>query len=377
MTNPAEGHFYAEVGGVNYDILQSFKDEMCRVATQTLACAPMIDGQQVRVESLAHGAYWELGQGVGGCVSTLEGLGNETWPAEVMYTRDPGRGSRYGCVARDLFAMGINDNAAHGARPFLASDEVSAGTSEWFGDVSRAHEFAMGILAVCQEEGIVLGSGESPVYKYLIRSRTPVADAPVMSIHITGYVAPGRLVRCDQVEPGVAMVGFNSSGVHCNGIAAILGISEELQDGLLTSLPSGQTLGDALLTPTMLYSQLTQAILNAGVTVHAFLPVTGHGVGKMAFSKQELTYFINSWPVINPDGIFQFLRRHIPDYDMLTIFNMGIGYVAFVSPEEADATLCAGQDAGYRGMIIGHVEEGKRGTVFGPWGELWLDPPGE
>lgn len=372
---------YAEQGGVDYELLQKFKDMMVAVGRRTRRFCE--DGDfPIRIIPLAHGVYLDLGRWNRGIVLTLEGLGNKSWLAERMRQLDPAGGSRYDQIAQDVIMMALNDNIAHGSVPKVLLDEVSAKTSEWFADPVRAADFARGVYQTCKRERITLGAGESPAYKFLLGAMPPVEDAPVMSAVIAGMVTPKTLIRCTDIRPGDLMIAAPSGGWHSNGISAGINIGLSLPDQFMTELPSGRKLGDAMLDPTPSYAPFVRTLINSGISIHAFLPMTGDGVGKLAFDKKELTYVVdNWWPEEEIPEIFHFLRCQSvfegKDTDFLTTYQYGCGYTAFVAKSNADKAMEVASAAGYKPLIIGRVEKGKRGTVFGPWNNLWLNPPGE
>jgi phosphoribosylformylglycinamidine cyclo-ligase len=372
---------YAQLGGVNYSELQGFKDQMVRVARRTRRFAYRKNHSWGEVIPLAHGVYLNTGF-ENGVVITLEGLGNKNWIAEWMYMNNLVGGSRYDLIAQDVIMMALNDNIAHGSVPMVLLDEVSAKTSTWFADARRSKDFADGVYKICKQEQITLGAGESPAYKFLIGAVLPVADAPVMSAVIVGMINKRALVLCTGIRSGDVMIAAPANGWHSNGVSAGIAIAQNLPEQFLTRLPSGRYLGDVMLDPTPSYSRFVRAILDANIHVHAFLPMTGHGVGKLAFDKKELTYVVDNWfPEEEIPEIFHFLREqpafaHKP-VDFLTTYQYGAGYTAFVAKSNVKKAMKALDNAGCPARVIGHVEVGKRGTVFGPWDNLWLDPPGE
>lgn len=371
---------YAQLGGVDYSELQNFKDQMVRVARRTRRFAPG-KGLWRDVVPLAHGVYLDTGGGRG-VVITLEGLGNKNWIAEWMYMYNSVGGSRYDLIAQDVIMMALNDNIAHGSVPYVLLDEVSAKTSTWFSDVRRSADFAKGVYEICKQERIALGAGESPAYKFLIGAVEPVVDAPVMSAVIVGKTYWRGLVMCNGIRPGDAMIAAPAIGWHSNGVSAGIAIAQKLPDRFLTRLSSGRYLGDVMLDPTPSYSKFVRTIMGTGISVHAFLPMTGHGVGKFAFDKKSLTYVIDNWfPEEEIPEIFQFLREQ-PEFedkpvDFLTTYQYGAGYTAFIAKGNVKKVMRALDDVGYPARVIGHVEAGNRGTVFGPWNNLWLPPPGD
>lgn len=135
-------------------------------------------------------------------------------------------------------------------------------------------------------------------------------------------------------------------------------------------------LGEEALIPTRSYVALIEALLEAQVDIHAFLPGTGDAVGKIAFDKRPLTYRIHSW--LKVPELFQYYRDAlgIPLQDCLKTFNWGVGYYVFVPANKAKRTVEIGKAAGYELADVGVVEEGERQVIFEPE-NIVLPPPGQ
>ncbi len=306
---------------------------------------------------------------------TIEGLGNKNWIAEWMY-RYGGEGrSYYEAMGFDTAMMAVNDCIAQGAMPVIFEDLIDADDSDWFHDEVRAGDLASGFLAACDAAGMALVAGESAALRYLLRPTPPVESAAALSCAVTGLIAPkARLVTGEKLCPGDRIIGIASSGLHANGASLAINIGLALPDQFLTKLPSGRTLGEALLVPTLCYVGLIELLLDARVEIHALLPGTGSGVAKLAFDDRRHTYRVHSWPEV-PE-IFQFFRETgLSIEDCLTTFNWGIGYYIFVPAHEAERTVSLAQEAGYAALEVGEVEAGERSVVFMPEA-LTLRPPG-
>lgn len=368
---------YAQAG-VNYHNLQPFKDRIRTMAALTLSFP---NARQVYVESDDHGSTWWY-QGIhnhrwGGCI---EGLGNKNWLAEWMYMFAGTGRTYYEGIGIDTILMATNDLIAQGAMPVVYHDLVVVGDDTWFLDNVRAQTLLDSMFRGLQMTGMALPAGETPAYKYLVRSMDPVQAAPTLDGHATGIIAPGsRKVRSGQIRAGQVIVAVRSSGMHANGASLVFQKGLELKDKFLTEIPGGKTLGEEALIPTMNYLPLIEPLLDAGVDVKCFLPATGDGVGKLAFTKAELTYRVHSWwdyDKIPP--LFHFMHEQcgVSLLDCLKTFNWGTGYYIFVHEMDVDQTLAIAAKAGFEAMVVGQVEEGERRTIFEPAG-ITLPPPGE
>jgi phosphoribosylformylglycinamidine cyclo-ligase len=377
---------YAKLGGVDYTLLEPFKESMVKVAKATVLFPNKRD--VVVEQNVLHshgGVYGYVGNQPHLWCKTLEGLGNKSWISAYMRLLHPNGPTYMDCVAYCNAMMWVNDNIAQGALPVVCCDEVIAGDSEWFADPRNAADFAQGLYEVCQDSGMALVAGESPVYKFLVKARDPVKSAAIFGGCVTGIIAPARrLIRGDKMGPGDRIIAIGSSGIHSNGIGQVIGRvmgdSEHgipaLPDTFDTRLPSGMTIGEAVHIRTLCYVPLVERLLQNEVPIHAFLPATGDGVGKLAFDKRRFRYKIHSWLPV-PE-LFLYMRElGVSLLDCLKTFNWGAGYYVFVAAEHVQAVLDAAAVTGFSAMEVGIVEDDERCTIFGPENDLRLPPPGQ
>lgn len=364
--------------GVDYTQIQGFKDAMVQVSKTTREF-PNRRGIYIPNVPHAHGGIYSYDGSRGTCffVNTTEGLGNKNWIAEWMYACSGTGKSFYYGIGIDTAMMAVNDVIAQGAMPIVYTDEVAAGDSEWFSDLLRARELADGFYQACKESGMALIAGESPALRYLINAEPPIRSAPSLSGTVTGLVAPAtRLITGEKMAVGDSILAARSSGLHSNGVSLVIRRAMGLLEQFMTKISSNRTLGEEALIPTMSYVNLVEAWLEAGVEIHALLPGTGDGVGKLAFDKREFTYRVHSWWEEIPPLMLFMRDLGVSLKDCLTTFNWGSGYYAYVPQHEVDRALQIGTDAGYDLMEVGRVEDGQRKTIFEPE-NITLPPPGE
>lgn len=368
---------YAKAG-VDYTLLEPFKDAMIAAGKQTISF-PNKRNVYINTDVMhAHGGVFEYrGTEQHLWCNTQEGLGNKNWIAEWMYQNEGVGKTYYDQIAKDAALMAVNDVIAQGAMPVVYTDEVAVGDAAWYADQKRAEDLARGFVEICREVGMALPAGESPALKYLIKPEPPVTAAPSLSGCVTGIIAPKEnLITGTDLQAGDHIIAVPSSGLHANGISLVIKKALELPDKFLTKLPNDNTLGAEALIPTRSYVALVEAIIEAGIKVHALLPGTGDGVGKLAFDKRPFTYRVHSWLPVPP--LFTYFRETIglPLMDCLKTFNWGAGYYIYVAPGDVDAILKAGQGAGYDLVDVGVVESGERQVIFEPE-NIVLPPPGQ
>jgi len=368
---------YAKAG-VDYTVMEPFKQAMIAAGKRTVKFPNKRD-VYINTDVLhSHGGVFEYrGRLKHMWCNTEEGLGNKNWIAEWMYQNAGTGKTYYEGIGIDTALMAINDVIAQGAMPVVFTDEVAVGDAAWFGDAKRAAALAESFYQVCKETGVALPAGESPALKYLMKSEPPVKSAPSLSGCVTGIIAPkSDLITGKDLKPGDHIIAVASSGIHANGISLVIKHALELKEQFLTKLPTGKTLGEEALIPTRSYVALIETLLKNQVNIHALLPGTGDGVGKLAFDKRPFTYRIHTWSEVPP--LFRYFREvlGLSLMDSLKTFNWGAGYYVFVAEKDVETVLKLGKKAGYKLWDAGVVEKGERKVVFEPE-NIVLPPPGE
>lgn len=366
---------YAKAG-VNYSIIEPFKMAMIEAGKKTLQF-PEKRGVFVNTEAThAHGAVFEY-RGLSPHIwcKTQEDLGNKNWIAEWMY-QETGK-TYYDAIAIDTALIVVNDVIAQGAMPVIFNDQLEASSSEWYGDSKRAQDFANGMVKICKEVGMALPAGESASVRYIVNPRPPVKQIASLSGSVTGIIAPTEnLITGQKLTPGDHIIAVASSGLHANGISLVIQKALKLPKAFLTKLPNGKTLGEQALIPTKSYVALVEILLAHDIEIHALLPGTGDGVGKIAFDKRPYQYRIHSWLKVPPLMQFFHDELKVPLMDCLKTFNWGVGFYIFAPAEEAKKIILHGEKAGYTLADVGLVEQGQRQVIFEP-ANITLTPPGE
>lgn len=313
---------YAKAG-VDYTVIEPFKMAMIEVGKKTQKF-PNKRGVFINKDAAhAHGAVFEYrGKESHIWCQTQEDLGNKNWIAEWMYQKT-GK-SYYESIAIDTALIVVNDVIAQGAMPVVFTDQLEASGSDWYADEKKAKDFAKGLLKICEEVGMALPAGESASVVYIINPRSPVEKIASLSGSVTGIVAPKEnLITGKDLTVGDHIIGVASSGLHANGISLVIKKSLELPKQFLTKVPNGKTIGEEALIPAYSYVALVESLLKNKIKVHALLPGTGDGVGKIAFDKRSFTYRIHSWLKVPP--LFKFFNEQlkVPLEDCLKTFNWG------------------------------------------------------
>jgi len=258
---------------------------------------------------------------------------------------------RHDTIGIDLVAMSVNDLVVQGAEPLFFLDYFACSKL----DPDTGAKVVAGIAQGCRESGCALIGGETAEMPGLYQP----GDYDLAGFAV-GAVERGGILPRGDVRVGDVVIGLASSGIHSNGFSLVRKIVE--RSGLAFEAPApfapGHTLREALLVPTRLYVKSCLAAIRKTGAVKALAHITGGG-------------FPDNIPRALPDGIgvsidlsavhvlpvFRWLAQEggVAVAEMLRTFNCGIGMVAIVAPEHADAVLAVLRDHGETASVIGET----------------------
>jgi phosphoribosylformylglycinamidine cyclo-ligase len=347
-----------EQAGVNYDLIDPLKVAAQRAAASTAAHLAAHGFREI-IASRGESAY-VVDVGPFYLASIVECLGSKALVADEMHVLT-GR-SPYASIAQDTIAMAINDLITVGATPLVVQAYWAAGGSEWFGDTQRAHALVDGWKRACDTCGVAWGGGETPALAGIVE-----AGRIDLAASCTGIVSPKeRLSVGDRLGEGDAIVLLASSGIHANGLSLARKLVQRLPNGYLTPVLPGLSYGDALLAPTTLYSPVTEALHQAGITPHYCANITGHGWRKLLRHPSSFTYRVRQVPEVTP--VLRFIQHHarLDDREAYSTFNMGAGFALFVDSAQAQRTVEVAHAQGVPALIAGAVEAGPKQLLIEP-----------
>jgi phosphoribosylformylglycinamidine cyclo-ligase len=353
------------LSGVDYEVLDDIKRQ---AIAQAAATAPILAGSGAAEVSGSRGssAYvFELNGSV--LAMVIEGLGTKSVIA-AGYFAATGI-SRYADIARDAVAAIVNDVISVGANPLVVTAYFATGDAAWYASRDRSLDLLRGWREACEEAGAAWGGGESPALPGVVAD-----DAIELAGSALGLVPAGRRpVLGDGIAVGDKIVLLASSGLHANGASLARRVAGRLPGGLLTELPSGRRLGDALLDPTVLYASFVRELLASPVVPRFLNGITGHGFLKIMRAGVGARYEITALPPV-PE-VLQFLvgELELAPAEAYSTLNMGAGYVAIVNPEDAAQTMRLARETGHEALIAGEVTEGPRSLAIPSLGIEYRD----
>ena len=271
-------------------------------------------------------------------VSSTDGVGTKIDLARRLQILDT--------VGRDLVAMVVDDLVVTGARPLFFNDYVSVGRL----DPDRVTALVQGIADGCERAGCALVGGETAEHPGLLGE-----DEFDLAGFGVGVVERDQILGPHRVQPGDALVGLASSGLHSNGYSLV----RRIVDGLDLAEPHGldAPLGTILLEPTRIYAR-DCLVVSRQLDLHAWCHVTGGGLpGNLPRVLPDgLTAVVDAASWRRP-AVFDWLAQRGPvaDDELWRTFNLGVGMVAVLPADQAKAAieLCAAR--GLPAWVLGEV----------------------
>lgn len=271
-----------------------------------------------------------------------DGVGTKLAVAQAMDVHDT--------IGIDLVAMCVDDLVVCGAEPLFLQDYIAIGKVV----PEKVADIVKGIAEGCVQAGCALLGGETAEHPGVMEE-----DAYDVSATAIGVVEEDELLGPDRVREGDTIIAMASSGLHSNGYSLARHVLLEEAglplDGHLEEL--GRTLGEELLEPTRIYARDCLA-LAAECNVRTFCHVTGGGLaGNMErIIPEGLTAEMNrgTW---TPQQIFRTISSlgKVSREEMEKTFNMGVGMVAIVAPEDRDRALAMLTARHVDAWELGHV----------------------
>ncbi|HZL40658.1 MAG TPA: phosphoribosylformylglycinamidine cyclo-ligase [Pseudolabrys sp.] len=254
-------------------------------------------------------------------------------------------------IGIDLVAMSVNDLVVQGAEPLFFLDYYACGKLE--PEVGAA--VVAGIAAGCKQAGCALIGGETAEMPGLYQG-----DDYDLAGFAVGAVERSEILPRRDIAEGDVIIGLASSGVHSNGYSLVRKVVAK--SGLPWSAPapfvSGQTLGEAILTPTRIYVKSCLAAIRATKAVKGLAHLTGGGfpdnIPRVLPKDLGARIELGKVPVL---PVFKWLAREggIAESEMLRTFNCGIGMIAIAAPKDASTVAKSFTAAGETAVTIGIV----------------------
>ena len=295
-------------------------------------------------------------------VSGTDGVGTKLKVAQRLGVHDT--------VGIDLVAMCVNDILATGAEPLFFLDYVAVGKL----DAEAMARIVGGIGEGCRQSGCALIGGVMAEHPGVMDP-----DDYDLSGFCVGLVDRPRMLDPESVREGDVLIGLASSGLHSNGYSlarkvCIEGRTEEELREAREDL-GGQSILEALLTPTRIYVKPVRAVMEqVPGGIRALAHITGGGItenlNRALPAGVNAEVDLGTWP-IPPVVRFACEQANLSEAEALKTFNMGLGMVLIVDPAAAEAVEAALAAAGEETYRVGRIVAGEGEVQYANEGELF------
>ncbi len=284
-------------------------------------------------------------------LSGTDGVGTKLKAAMILDKHDT--------IGIDCVAMCVNDVACAGGEPLFFLDYIACGKNY----PEKIAEIVKGVAEGCKMSECALVGGETAEHPGMM----PDDEYDIAGFSV-GVVDKKDLITGADIKDGDTLVGIASSGIHSNGFSLIRKVFDMTSESLNKYYDElGETLGEALLTPTRIYVKALKALKNGGVRVKGCSHITGGG-------------FYENIPRMLPDGInaqidknsydippiFALLAKTggIEEHMMYNTYNMGLGMVLALDPADAEKAVEILNGAGEKAYVVGKCVAGEKGVTL-------------
>ena len=287
-------------------------------------------------------------------VSGTDGCGTKVKLAILMDKHDT--------IGIDAVAMCVNDIICVGAKPLFFLDYIACGKNV----PEKIAEIVGGVAEGCVQSGAALIGGETAEHPGLM----PTEDYDLAGFAV-GIVDKKKIIDNTRMAEGDVVIALPSTGIHSNGFSLCRKVFDIDNNNPELYIPreelNGQTIAEALLTPTKIYVKPVLALLEK-VDVKGISHITGGG-------------FYENIPRSIPDGlcakidkdsikvlpIFKTIAAwgNIPERDMYNTYNMGVGMSIVVPAADVETALEVLKAEGIDAYVIGQIVKGKDKVVLG------------
>lgn len=276
-------------------------------------------------------------------VSGTDGVGTKIMLAFML--------DKHTTIGIDAVAMCVNDVVVQGAEPLFFLDYIACGKN----DPERTEAIVAGVAEGCVQAGCALIGGETAEMPGLYG-----AGEYDLAGFAVGVCEKDQLIDGSTISEGDILLGLPSSGLHSNGFSLVRKIILEKHNLLLNEyIPElGCTWGEELLKPTKIYVKSLLPLVRQG-KLKGLAHITGGGfienIPRILPAGLGAQIELGSWPV---PPVFSLLEKlgSIPPNEMYNVFNMGVGMVLAVEPQEVASVqehfLRLGEELYILGQVI-------------------------
>ena len=285
-------------------------------------------------------------------VSGTDGVGTKL---KIAFEMD-----KHDTIGIDCVAMCVNDIACAGGEPLFFLDYIACGKNE----PEKIANIVSGVAEGCVQSNAALIGGETAEMPGFY----PVDEYDLAGFAV-GVVDRKNMITGKTIKEGDVLVGIASSGIHSNGYSLVRKVFDIKKESLLRTYESlgGKSLGETLLTPTIIYVKALRAVKEGGVTIKGCSHITGGGfyenIPRMLHDGVRAQIKADSYEI---PPIFEMLAKDgdIEKEMMYNTYNMGIGMMLAVDAADADKTVELINKSGQKATIVGEIVKGDKGVTL-------------
>jgi phosphoribosylformylglycinamidine cyclo-ligase len=357
MSDTEAGASYLQAG-VDTTREEQALSRVIAVASQTFAFVRGIGKPVLPIGFFAN--VIDIGHGMGLALST-DGVGTKIMVAQMM--------QKYDTLGIDCVAMNANDVLCVGARPISFLDYIAVQEA----NPTLLDHLMQGLKEGARRAGVAICGGEIAQVREMLASEREGWGCDLVGMCV-GLVPLDKVIVGRAVAPGDVIIGLSSSGIHSNGLTLARQVlfkqNKFTVDAKFEEL--GRTLGEELLEPTAIYVPEVVEALDRSLAIKGLAHITSDGLLnllRLETTPKAVGYVIDRLPPVPP--IFSLIQKsgHIPDHEMFRVFNMGIGFCAVVSEEDAGTFEEIVRSHGREALQIGRVvSDPQQRVVIRPYG---------
>ncbi|RBP67467.1 phosphoribosylformylglycinamidine cyclo-ligase [Alkalibaculum bacchi] len=286
-------------------------------------------------------------------VSGTDGVGTKLVISQKM--------DKHNTIGIDCVAMCVNDIICQGAKPLFFLDYIACGKN----NPERIEQIVAGVAEGClQSEASLIGGETAEMPDMYTEDEYDIAGFAV------GIADREKIITGKNIKEGDVVLGIPSSGIHSNGFSLVRKLffnhSQFSLDQYIQEF--GATLGETLLTPTKIYYHSAFKAITEN-NIKGISHITGGGfyenIPRMIPQGLTANIYKNRIPKL---PVFEMMQKlgNLEDDDMYNTFNMGIGFVMVVSPEDVDTVVSSIKQGKEETIILGEIANGDQGVALWP-----------
>lgn len=260
----------------------------------------------------------------------VDGVGTKMLVADIMQD--------WSTLGIDCIAMNVNDLYVMNIEPVAFVDYIATEHVETF----KMEQIGKGLNEGARLSNMNLIGGETATLKGIVNGLDLAGTC-------LGIQKKDKIITGAKIVPGDLIIGVPSSGIHSNGLTLARKIVEDCGSYDMM-MPWKKTLGEELLTPTRIYSEVLK--VTAECEVSGMCHITGGGLRNLT-RLGKFGFDITS--PVKPQPVYEWMQEagNVDSHEMYRTFNMGMGYVFVVPESEAEKVLKIVPDA----KVVGKIRE--------------------